>query len=207
MMNSYSRRELNASRANYNLPGVAVDKALDNAVAGETIGIDETGFGPFQVKVKAGSSTFTVDEPLGDGGGGLGSGPNPYDLLSAAVGACALMTIRLYAKRKQWPLDQVRVKVTHFRDTLNAKDRFIRELEFSGPLDESQKARLVEIALRCPVSLTVERGSTITTTLLDTGAMQSEAITRCNHIRDMDQACADLGDDQSNLASPVVPRA
>jgi putative redox protein len=63
-------------------------------VAGETIVVDETGKGDFQVEVKAGTSSFLMDEPVQ--AGGLGSGPNPYDLLSAAIGACALMTIRLY---------------------------------------------------------------------------------------------------------------
>ena len=84
-------------------------------VAGETIVVDETGKGDFQVEVKAGTSSFLMDEPVQ--AGGLGSGPNPYDLLSAAIGACALMTIRLYARRKQWPLERVRLKVTHHRDT------------------------------------------------------------------------------------------
>jgi hypothetical protein len=59
--------------------------------------------------VKAGTSSFLMDEPVQ--AGGLGSGPNPYDLLSAAIGACALMTIRLYARREQWPLEGVRLKV------------------------------------------------------------------------------------------------
>jgi putative redox protein len=101
-------------------------------VAGETIVVDETGKGDFQVEVKAGTSSFLMDEPVQ--AGGLGSGPNPYDLLSAAIGACALMTIRLYARRKQWPLERVRLKVTHHRDGLQAKDRFVREIELVGPV-------------------------------------------------------------------------
>lgn len=116
---------------------------------GETIVVDETGRGVFQVEVKAGTSTFLMDEPVA--AGGLGSGPNPYDLLSSAIGACTLMTIRLYARRKAWPLEKVRVKVTHHRDNLQDKDRFVREIELIGSLDGTQRARLLDIAMRCPV--------------------------------------------------------
>jgi putative redox protein len=105
-------------------------------VAGETIVVDETGKGDFQDEVKPGTSTFLMDEPVQ--AGGLGSGPNPYDLLSAAIGACASMTIRLYARPKQWPLERVRLKVAHHRDSLQAKDRFVPEIESIGPLDEAQ---------------------------------------------------------------------
>ena len=132
-------------------------------VAGETIVVDETGKGDFQVEVKAGTSSFLMDEPVQ--AGGLGSGPNPYDLLSAAIGACALMTIRLYARRDQWPLERVRLKVTHHRDGLQAKDRFVREIELVGPLNDPQRARLLDISMRCPVHLTMERGSIVETRL------------------------------------------
>src|ERR1039458_7568525 len=93
----------------------------------ETIVIDETKAGTFQVKVTAGSSTFLVDEPAAVGG--LGSGPDPYDLLRAAIGACSRMTMRLYADRKSFPLERVRVKVTHHRDGLAGRDRFLREIQ------------------------------------------------------------------------------
>src|ERR1700722_20156283 len=109
-------------------------------VAGETILVNETGKGDFQVEVRAGSSSFLMDEPIQ--AGGLGSGPNPYDLLSAAIGSCTLMTIRLYVRRRQWPLKRVRLKVTHHRESLQTKDRFVREIELMGPLDEKQRARL-----------------------------------------------------------------
>jgi uncharacterized OsmC-like protein len=68
-------------------------------VGGETILVGETGNGDFQVEVRAGTSTVLMDKPIQ--AGGLGSGPNSYDLLSAAIGACALMTIRLYSRRKR----------------------------------------------------------------------------------------------------------
>lgn len=152
---------------------------------GETIVVDETGRGQFQVEVKAGSATFLMDEPVE--AGGLGSGPNPYDLLGSALGACTLMTIRLYARRKQWPVEHVRVKVTHFRDSLTAKDKFAREIELVGPLDDAQRARLLDIAMRCPVHLTLDRGSNIETRLAPMAA--AAPTTLCEHARDANEAC------------------
>lgn len=151
----------------------------------EAVILDETGKGQFQVQAKAGNTTFMIDEPVG--AGGLGSGPNPYDLLSAAVGACSLMTIRLYAARKQWPLEHVRVKVTHSRDSLKGRDHFLREIELSGKLDETQRARLLDISLRCPVHLTLERGSDVETVLSPVAPPPTTPT--CDHARDMNEAC------------------
>jgi putative redox protein len=155
-------------------------------ISGETIVIDETGKGAFQVEVKAGTAAFLVDEPVQ--AGGLGSGPNPYDLLSAAIGSCTLMTIRLYARRKQWPLERVRLKVTHQRESLEEKDRFVREIELIGPLDKTQRARLLDISMRCPVHKTIERGSIVETRLIEeiAGAVP---VTLCEHARDANEAC------------------
>lgn len=154
--------------------------------AGETIVVDETGLGAFQVEVKAGTSTFLMDEPVA--AGGLGSGPNPYDLLSSAIGACTLMTIRLYARRKDWPLERARVKVTHYRDNLQTKDHFLREIELIGTIDLDQRARLLDIAMRCPVHLTMERGSIMETKLVEE-PLEATATTLCEHARDVDEAC------------------
>ena len=70
------------------------------APSGESVTVDDTGVGKFQVEARMGSTALLIDEPKSVGG--LGSGPNPYDLMSAALGACTLMTIRLYAARKAW---------------------------------------------------------------------------------------------------------
>jgi len=156
-------------------------------LAGETIVLDETKKGSFQVEARAGSSTFLIDEPVA--AGGKGSGSNPYDLLSAAIGSCSLMTIRLYAARKNWPLERVRVKVTHHRDDLKDRDRFVREIQLIGPLDEAQRTRLLAISMRCPVHLTMERGSEVETVLMpETPAVPT---TLCEHARDMNEACRD----------------
>jgi putative redox protein len=155
----------------------------------ETVVVDETKAGMFQVKVTAGSSTFLVDEPAA--AGGLDSGPNPYDLLSAALGSCSLMTMRLYADRKNWPLERIRVKVTHHRDGLAGRDRFLRETQLFGPLDEAQRARIIAISKRCPVHLTIERGSDVETLLLPNAPMDDSASGRCEHMLDMTEACSD----------------
>src|ERR1700676_3331228 len=88
----------------------------------ETTIVAETGLGKYQVEARVGDAAFLIDEPLAFGG--LGSGPNPYNLLSAALGACTTMTIRLYATRKAWPLARVRVAVKHSRPDLHARDVF-----------------------------------------------------------------------------------
>ena len=97
--------------------------------------------------------------------GGLDSGPAPYDLLLAALGACTAMTLRLYAERKALPLDRVTVRLSHSKiyaeDCANCEtkegmlDRIDRAITLSGSLDESQRARLMEIADKCPVHRTL----------------------------------------------------
>ena len=154
---------------------------------GETIVIDETKNGPFQLTVRTGSATFIADEPIGIGG--LGSGPNPYDLLSAALGTCSVMTMRLYASRKKWPLERIRVKVTHLRNGLDAADTFSREIQLQGSLSDEQQQKLLEIVSNCPVYKTIERGSEVLTTLVFSGSLVDEAVSLCEHMRGMEQAC------------------
>ena len=156
-------------------------------VVGESIVIDETKNGPFQLKVRAGSSTFIVDEPIGIGG--LGSGPNPYDLLSAALGTCSVMTMRLYASRKKWPLERIRVKITHRRNGLDATDSFGVEIRLDGSLSDEQQQKLLEVVSRCPVHKTIERGSEVVTSVVSAGDLLDEAVFLCKHMRDMEQAC------------------
>jgi putative redox protein len=125
--------------------------------------VQPTGHGDFQVRVDAQGPSFFVDEPLSLGG--LASGPSPYDLLSAALGACTAMTLRLYATRKAFPLQDLQVAVTHTRDAITGRDTFARGLYLEGPLDEAQKARLLAMADRCPVGRTLQSGADVTTRL------------------------------------------
>ena len=108
-------------------------------------------------------------------GGGTGTGPDPYQLMLAALGACKSMTAALYARRKQWPLTRVRVRLAHSRiwsqDCENCLtqpvqlDRIECAMEFAGDLTDDQRARLVEIADRCPVHRTLTSKIDIVTTL------------------------------------------
>jgi len=123
--------------------------------------VQETGVGGLQMEISTRGVGFLADEPVENGG--LGSGPTPYDLLCAALGACTAMTLRLYAQRKGWPLGNVRVLVRHVRPIATSEDRFMRELELSGELTDEQRARLMDVARRCPVHLTLEHGSHIET--------------------------------------------
>lgn len=125
--------------------------------------VEETGAGGYQVEVRAGDMTLLADEPVE--AGGLGSGPTPYDLLNGALGACTAITVRMYAQRKGWPLRKVRVAVGHQREAgKTPADLFTRELGFVGPLDEDQRARLMEIAEHCPVHRTLSAGARVVTT-------------------------------------------
>jgi putative redox protein len=153
----------------------------------QTIIVAETGNGKYQVEARMGDSTFLMDEPIS--AGGLGSGPNPYDLLSAALGACTTMTIRLYAAHKDWPLGQVRVAVRHSRASLNSRDSFALDISLEGPLDSGQRARLLEIAERCPVHLTLARGSDVSSALLPDAKVQP--VESPAHMKCMVEACAD----------------
>ena len=108
--------------------------------------------------------TLTTDEPVQFGGDG--AGPDPYTLLLAALGSCISMTVTLYARRKGWPVERVSVRLRQER--VHAKDcaecthtdegfahRIEREVTVEGPLDEGQRARLQEIAHKCPVHKTL----------------------------------------------------
>ena len=162
--------------------------ALSPPQGGEVL-VQETLAGAYQVRAQAGGSSFLMDEPVS--AGGLGTGPNPYDLLSSALGACTAMTLRLYAQRKAWPLRRVSVRVLHVRATLEARDRFAREIVLEGDLGHDQKLKLLEIANRCPVHLTLERGADVVTTMARPDLSQPDNGDPGDHMRHMTQACAD----------------
>ena len=159
------------------------------AVVGDEVLSAETGLGRLQMAARTASGAFLIDEPIS--AGGLGSGPNPYDLLSAALGACTAMTLRLYAERKGWPMTRVQVSVRHHRASLEARDLFERTIRVEGVLDDAQKAQLVQIAERCPVHRTLDRGSDVRTTLTAAG-ISDEPSTAVppEHMRDMQEAGA-----------------
>lgn len=123
---------------------------------------DDSGHGGVQILVTAGPSRFAAD--LGPVDGGLDIGPNPHDLVAAGLAACTTQTLRLYARRKAWPLGAVHVEVTWRRDPASQPaDIFDRVLSFEGDLDDAQRQRLFEIAEACPVHKMLVAGSRVET--------------------------------------------
>ena len=117
----------------------------------------------FAQVIEAGRHRLVADEPVE--AGGTDTGPSPYELLLAALGACTSMTISMYARRKRWPLEGVTVRLQHAKihaqdcaecETKEGRlDRIEREISLTGPLGAEQRARLLEIANRCPVHRTL----------------------------------------------------
>lgn len=94
-------------------------------------------------------NTLIADEPEHLGGKNLGF--SPFELLASALGACTSATLRMYADRKGWALEEVATQVSVERDDVADRSTFIRHIEFSGNLDREQRERLLEIAEKCPV--------------------------------------------------------
>ncbi|RJF94924.1 alpha/beta fold hydrolase [Oleomonas cavernae] len=167
-----------------------VDQMAEAAPASEGIVVEATGNGRYQVQVSAGGNRFLADEPAKDGG--LGSGPSPYDLLCAALGACTVMTLRMYADQKGWALPPLKVTVGHTKDKARTPpDLFSRGIAFEGALPDDMKARFLEIADRCPVHRTLERGAKVETIDNSKPAAPSIDDAADQHMLDMAEACAD----------------
>ena len=146
-----------AAWATRHLGAAATPEVVDGVV------VEETGRSRLQQLIMSGPHRLLADEPVD--AGGAGTGPNPYDLLLAALGACTSMTIRLYAERKGWPLARIRVALQHRKiyardcadcETREGKlDEIERRISFEGNLDAEQRQRLLEIAEKCPVHRTL----------------------------------------------------
>jgi uncharacterized OsmC-like protein len=123
---------------------------------------------PYRQSIEVGPHTFIVDESAGGD-----SAPDPYEYMLAALGACTSMTIRLYAQQKKMKLDDVSVKLHYNRDhvkdcedcTTRRVHRIDREITLTGDLSEEDRARLLEIAERCPVHRTLVEDKEMVTTL------------------------------------------
>lgn len=134
----------------------------DDASSESTVTVTETGAGTFTQHITVGDHALVADEPrpVGDD-----AGPTPYGLLLAALGACTSMTVRMYANRKGWPLDRIRVTLRHSRihaeDCANCEtakgwiNHIDCDVELTGDLEETQRQQLLHIAERCPVHQTL----------------------------------------------------
>ncbi|MCB8944969.1 MAG: OsmC family protein [Ardenticatenaceae bacterium] len=129
-----------------------------------------------QVEILNGNHLILADETINDGGDD--AGPSPYALLLASLAACKVITVHLYARRKKWPVETVTMRLSHEKiyardcedctSEPNAKiDLIESEISFEGNLDDDQKARLAEIADRCPVHRTLTSETKIRTKLVE----------------------------------------
>ena len=125
--------------------------------------VARVGNGPFGTRIEAPHHGWTMDEPAGVGG--LDAGPTPYDALLAALGACTSMTVRLIARREHIPLEDVTVRLHHDRNHARDCDHcgdpdakleaIFTTITLTGPLSPEQRARLMEVAGKCPVHRTL----------------------------------------------------
>ena len=159
----------------------ATPAAASAGVEPRVVRVTETREGKFQQAITMGPHKIIADEPVAVGG--LDSGPGPYDLLLAGLGACTAMTLRLYADRKNLPLERVSVTLAHGKvhaeDCANCEtkegmiDRIDRAIALDGPLDEAQRAKLRQIADKCPVHRTLESEIEIRTVLEPAAEVQA----------------------------------
>jgi len=148
---------------------------MNTFIAGKHVVIVEGDASGFAQHITAGVHEFAADES--STAGGTHTGPDPYQLLLAALGSCTSMTVALYARRKQWPLKRVRVQLAHSKiwaqdcadcETKEGRlDRIDRVISFEGELAIDQRQRLMEIADRCPVHRTLTSEIAIVTRQAD----------------------------------------
>jgi len=138
----------------------------ESVMSGQVI-VRENGQGRYQQEVIAGQHRLLADEPVSVGG--ADAGPAPFDYLMAGLGACTSMTLRMYAERKGLTLRSVTVALVHDKATIDgvARDRVRRSITLDGDLSPEERARLLEIANKCPVHRALSQPLAIETELAD----------------------------------------
>lgn len=149
--------------------------ATEEALPAGTVEVSEVGPGRYTQRIRAGKHESLADEPATHGGDDVG--PSPYEFLLAGLGACTSMTLRMYADRKEWPLEGVTVRLTHARihaadcrDCATKSghvDEISRVIALTGDLSATQRARLLEIANKCPVHRTLKSEVAVRSSLED----------------------------------------
>jgi putative redox protein len=130
------------------------------AVIATTTVDSETGYAQI---IESGGHSLTADE--GVSAGGTNTGPTPYGLLLASLGACTSITLRMYAERKGWQLGHIHVVLRHIK-THDGGEHIEREVRFGAPLSDEQRQRIAEIVEKTPVTKTIKSGAPIQTQLL-----------------------------------------
>jgi len=129
--------------------------------------VTENGESPYAVTIKVSGHTLKGDEP--ESFGGANTGPAPYDYLAAALAECTAITVRVYAERNNWPLEEVEVFVDFHRELVEGQripvDIFEKHVILHGAdLTDEQRAKLIEISAKCPVQRSLENTPVIKTT-------------------------------------------
>lgn len=117
----------------------------------------------YRVVLTAGKNTIIGDEPTTNGGGD--EGMNPHEILASSLGACTCATVRMYADRKEWPLEAINVAIHLTRDEEKNTTLITREIEFVGNLAPEEVDRLLTIANKCPIHKALTNPISIETTL------------------------------------------
>jgi putative redox protein len=150
---------------------LGAEKLTRDEQAPKSLVFVKTGRARYHTEIFAGGHALVADEP--ESVGGTDTGPTPWGLLMASLGACTTITLRMYADRKQWSLDEIGVRLEHKKPEAAAeggapaRHQIVQDVELVGALDSEQRERLFEIAHRCPVHRALEAGITMPMNLLE----------------------------------------
>lgn len=128
----------------------------------DTVKVSERAGGIYTQDIHVRGHHVFADEPESFGSADIG--PTPVELVLAGLGSCTSITLRMYAGRKKWPVTHISVSVDHTR-TNDGADKFVRQISILGDLDADQRARMLQIANKCPVHKMLENAAHIDTVL------------------------------------------